>query len=388
MNATKVKEHCMNELQYREAFFLIEADQTIGLGHFVRALNFMQQSQMIYPDLLFNILVFGDIPLEKLDFAQLNIKDLVHFSSFSCAINYLTKFSKNESNVLGLSVNHSDLPYLFMDISLSEDAELTACLQYLKSNYSIVGFYNKLNGIHEIPFHIHVNPNCFESKESFVNFSNSTLYLLGADFRVFSESIMRETYSLNKQNKSHEKKSVKILLVAGNTDPSNRILQILNNIAEIDKNLSPNDQFEFYVIVPKNKNFESNLFKGEVYKHIKVHFFDDVNQLELIKFYKIVDAAITSVGSTFWELSLFHVPCLLIPGSREESVTACWLNKKNMAQLLLESHEFMNHEHIFNIVGFLISIEKLKFNNFYDVPKVPDGTKHIWMELENYILQK
>lgn len=403
-------------MKRKEATFLIEADKTIGLGHFMRAVNFMKQSQILFPDLWFNIVLFGDFQLSKLDFSHLNIKDFIHLSSCNCAFNYLLNIPKAEYDLLGLFEKDSVLPYLFVDISLTEDSGTYASIKQLNAVNTVVGFYNKTNGIHDMPFQIHINPNYFSSNINFNDFPSSAHYLLGTDFRVFSEDVMIEAYLFAKQKLTgpknenisskaifestdemvyekgdlkldNDKKTIKILLVAGNTDPSNRLQQILNKISEIDKNLKNDSLFEFLVIVPKNINFKQNFNSIDTSKQIKVVFYDFVNQLELIELYKIVDASITSVGGTFWELNLFQVPCLLIPGSLNENTTAHWLNKNNTASLLLESHETIEDEHILNIVDFLNSIEQRALNRSYGVKMAPNGAKRIWMELEKFTIQ-
>ncbi len=371
-------------------YCFVETNYQYGLGHWYRLSNFINQTSETYPISGIHIISFGDIKPDHSELVYSGIKQGSHFENFKTAYEQLVTIPlKNPAKT-------ESKPYLIIDINHNSNKDKKGEISYLKTLFYTIGFYNKTNNISDLVFSAHVNPNFFTNQNSFKKSSSNSLYLLGPEFRIFSNEIMKaRTLRIPNSSKAE---IYNILIIAGNTDPQNRIPSILQSI----KSLSDTGKFSFHIIIPnkpKSPTINNGKFfhysvdqlpedlnflisnenqtkieyhKFEVNEEVFVstsfkafNFYGNSKPSELIKLYPKMHAAITAAGGTFWELNSFEIPCLLIPGSSDESITARWLAKMTKSRVLLESHEQFSLEHAAKILNFLndVQTESEKLDN-------------------------
>jgi spore coat polysaccharide biosynthesis predicted glycosyltransferase SpsG len=358
-----------------ELFCLVETNYQWGLGHWYRVSNFLNQTIDLHTVKKLIIISFGDF---QPDFSEINSKENTHgehFSNFESANEFLV------STPFKSSPKKEILPFLIIDINHQSNKHHKLEISQFKSWFYTIGFYNKTNNISDLTFSAHINPNYFNNQNTFKKSSSNTLYLLGPEFRIFSKEIVNSWQTcLDNYNQTE---TFNILIIAGNTDPQNRIPAIL----QILKSISEKDSFTFHIVIP-NKQESLAINDGQFYQYSlpeitddwdpflnapynlvsseetelgaatkPVNFYGNIKPAELIKLYPKIDAAITAAGGTFWELNSFRIPCLLIPGSSDESITARWLTKTTNSILLLESHEQFTSEHSAQVLNFLNEIK-------------------------------
>ncbi len=356
-------------------FCLVETNYQSGLGHWYRVANFINQTLESVSIKSIYIISFGDYqPL----FSELNKKEntyFSHFTNFEIAYEYLF------STTLKTSPQKEVQPFLIIDINHQFNKNNKLAINQLKTWFYTIGLYNKTNNISDLSFSAHINPNYFKDQNSFKKSSSNTLYLLGPEFRIFSTEII-DLWKLEKTNDDKSDK-INILIIAGNTDPQNRIPSIIQTL----KSISDNRIFSFHIILP-NKQESSKINDGKFYHftlpslpdnletinnrsfYLNSHdqpvsksatevfnFYGNVLPHDLIKLYPKMTAAITASGGTFWELNSLNIRCLLIPGSSDESISARWLVKMTDHKLLLESHEQFSSEHSAQLLNFLSNIK-------------------------------
>lgn len=358
-----------------ELFCFVETNYQWGMGHWYRVSNFLNQTIELHPIKNLVVISFGDF---QPDFSEINSKENTHSKHFS---NFKNAYEFLVSTPFKSSPKKEILPFLIVDINHQSNKENKLEISQLRSWFYTLGFYNKTNNISDLTFSAHINPNYFKNQNSFKKSSSNTLYLLGPEFRIFSKEIINSWQSRLENHTPTE--TLNILIIAGNTDPQNRIPAIL----QILKSISENESFTFHIVIPNNqaslainhgqfyqfslpelkddldpiinasfifKSLESNGFETS---RKPFNFYGNIKPAELIKLYPKIDAAITAAGGTFWELNSFKIPCLLIPGSSDESITARWLTKMTDSILLLESHEQFNSEHSAQVLNFLNEIK-------------------------------
>lgn len=364
-----------------ELFCFVETNLQWGLGHWYRVSNFLNQTIDLHTVKKLIIVSFGDF---QPDFLEINGKENTqceHFSNFESAYDFLvsTPFKSSPKNEI--------FPFLIIDINHQSNKFNKLEISQLKSWFYTVGFYNKTNNISDLTFSAHINPNYFNTQNTFKKSSSNTLYLLGPEFRIFSNEIINSWQSRLENYTPSDRYN--ILIIAGNTDPQDRIPSILQML----KSFSIVDSFTFHIIIPNKKeslainngrfyhyslselNHDFDPYQNATFNFISMEdddlentakpfkFYGHIKPAELIKLYPKIDAAITAAGGTYWELNSFGIPCLLIPGSSDESITSRWLTKTTNAMLLLESHEEFTSVHSAQILTFLNGL-KNNVDNF------------------------
>lgn len=390
---------------------ICECSYEIGLGHFKRATTFLEQTAKMGISKNIELISFGNYHPSDCNFNKELRIEYNHFNSFIESVNFV-----NDTYVF-LQKSIKDNHYLVLDININSSEDRFNELENLRNTFTTIGFYSQVNYYSSLPFDYHINPNYFlDTLKIEATNNTSNTYLFGTKYRLFTNDFIdvlnqfkNDCVPSNSVSK-FKFPSTQILIIAGNTDPLNRI-ETINTLLSKLKSI---DLCNFHIVIPqRNKTRKNEEFyfsssndvvsdfqsitpssaqitpssSKEVYKF---NYYFNTTQKELLKLYPILDGAITAVGGTFWELKQFEIPCLLIPGSESESKMAEWLNELEISTLLLKyDQEFDSSTHT-KIEDFLFNLTSVKNNTM--TTKDPNilstsvanndlGTNRIWAQI-------
>jgi len=364
---------------------ICECDYEIGLGHLKRSQIFLEQTRSLKITSDLCLISFGNYSPSLKNTSISITSNFRHFPSFDEAVQFLT-YTKTTS-----IESQKDGTYLFIDINISSKENRYSIIQNLQKHFTTIGIYSIINYLSDLPFDIHINPNYLLSNTNSSpvlnqNNSKSSKFLLGTQYRLFTVDLIKAVNSGKKNryfkttmgSKFHDD-NCEILIIAGNTDPFNRIDKINHCLSK----LIDSENFKFHIIIPqKNTNLDNSIFYkisseqvifdlqiikpdkcNSLTSILKFNYYFNTTQKDLLEIYPYLDGAITAVGGTFWELKQFDIPCLLIPGSETESQMAIWLNENKKATILLNHDEGFNSKLTDQIEAFLQEIKTKKNQN-------------------------
>lgn len=367
--------------------FIIETEQNKGLGHLIRCINFCQQIAHYLKDTQVYFFTFGNhfIPLNK----EINSKQIAH-RHFNNLENAITEI-KQSIVEYHLVDHHTRLnQWLIFDLDFTRAVLLADFISFCKPHFATIGFYNHLNKIIDLPLDVHVNTLLLEEgKLNDKVKKKETLILNGFQFRIFSNEFTKLCKKKSTMNNTGAK--INFLVIAGNTDPQNRIQPILQIIKDLTKKEHFFTNLSFHIIHSKDKNgMKFDKIKYKITEKVEIVNYPHLNQKELIKLYAKINFAITAVGSTFWELHFLNIPCLLIPGSLTEDETALWLQKNKVAEQLISSQENFSETHITQFSSWIYSkIEKFKSKSIpfegFSPTKLKSGSEQIFQSIKSYL---
>jgi UDP-2,4-diacetamido-2,4,6-trideoxy-beta-L-altropyranose hydrolase len=262
----------------------IDASPEIGLGHFMRCFALAQMLAERNNEVYFLINT-------KMQFVVDKIRN--------------EKFSLN---------------FLPENISLKMDSDFTA--KYAKENnvnWIITDGYNfdssyqksiknggfKLLSIDDIPkFHFYsdiiLNQNLLAEKNFSYSSENYTQKFLGIKYILYR----KEFREISDYKRIINDDCKNILLTFGGSDPENittRFINIFNNISD--------KKFNIKIILGPGFQFDDILENAISNSSHNIEVFKNVN--DIISFYKWCDLAVTSAGSTVWELSKLKTPMIV-----------------------------------------------------------------------------
>ncbi len=364
---------------------ICECDYELGLGHFKRSQIFLDQTLSLKITSDICLISFGNYNPSLKNSSISNTSNFKHFPSFDEAVQFLiyTKTPSIESQKEGT--------FLFIDINISSKQNRYSIIQNLQQRFTTIGIYSTINYVSDLPFDIHINPNYLISNTNSSpllnqNNSKSNKFLLGTQYRLFTVDLIKAVNSGKKNryfkttmgSKFHDD-YCEISIVAGNTDPFNRIDKINHCLSK----LNDCDNFNFHIIIPqRNTNLDNSISHKISSEQIisdlqtikpdkctsltsilKFNYYFNTTQKDLLELYPYLDGAITAVGGTYWELNQFDIPCLLIPGSETESQMAIWLSENKKTTILLNHDEEFNSNSTDQIEVFLQEIKTIKNQN-------------------------
>lgn len=321
--------------------FIIEISRNLGLGHLKRALNFyIQVFQKIDPKKT-RFITFGDLPNFDDDqslIQKLSTIKLENYQDLSTALNTV------ECNI----PQKTKKGILVFDVYLSHHKTyLQDKIADLNFAFFTIGIYNEINHVSSVPFNLHINSNFFQSQLESDKIAN-TNYLLGPDFRLFPLEIIK-CFNSNQTHKKTENE-FHILMIAGNSDPKNRVKDILSFILKGSK-FSTTKKITIHAVSPKIREITTSPISTQ--NNVEIYTYSNLNEEDLSKIYLKTNVAITAAGSTFWELNLFKIPCLLIPGSHTENEIADWLTENNFAELLINHADNIEISHFDKLYSWI-----------------------------------
>ena len=367
--------------------FIIETEQNKGLGHLIRCINFYQQIAHYLKDTQVYFFTFGNhfIPLNK----EINSKQIAHrhFNNLENAIIEIRQ-SNLEYHLVDRQTRLNQ--WLIFDLDFKRAVLLADFISFCKPHFVTIGFYNHLNKIIDLPLDVHVNSLLLEEDKLNEKFKKKeTLILNGFQFRIFSNEFIK---LYNKKSKiSNTGNKINFLVIAGNTDPQNRIQPILQIIKDLTKKEHFSTNLSFHIIHSKDKNgMKFDEIKYKITDKVEIVNYTHLNQQELIKLYAKINFAITAVGSTFWELDYLNIPCLLIPGSLTEDETALWLQNNKMAERLISVQENFNQTHFTKISSWInTKISNFKSNSgplhSLSHSSLESGSVQIYQSIKSYL---
>lgn len=266
--------------------YLIRVDATpeIGLGHFMRCFALAQMLSARNNEVCFLINTKMQFAIDKIRNEKFSFDFLPENISLKMDSDFTVKYAKDKK----------------ADWIITDGYNFDASYQkYLKDN----GF--KLLCIDDIPkFHFYsdiiLNQNLLAEKNFSYSCEDYTQKFLGTKYILYRKEF-REIGDY-KRNINDDCKN--ILLTFGGSDPENittKFVNVFNNIAEEKLNIK--------IILGPGFQFKDILEKAISISTHNIEVFKNVN--DIISFYKWCDLAVTSAGSTVWELSKLKTPMIV-----------------------------------------------------------------------------
>jgi len=149
--------------------------------------------------------------------------------------------------------------------------------------------------------------------------SNQTKALLGLEYFILNDAMKK----IKARKNFAEKSSYDILLTFGSADPLNLTAKVICCLPAIKKYINS----VVVILGPLNRRVEevkSLLNEAQITNHEVVY-----NTREMYRYMTKADIAFTSMGLTFWELTLHNIPCIALSGSAREKNVLNFISDKN-----------------------------------------------------------
>lgn len=266
--------------------YIIRVDATpeIGLGHFMRCFALAQMMAERNNEIFFLINTKMQFVIDKIRNEKFGLDFLPENILLNTDSDYTAKYAKE---------NNAD--WIITD-GYNFD---TSYQKYLKDS----GF--KLLCIDDIPkFHFYsdiiLNQNLLAGKNFSYSCEKYTKKFLGTKYILYR----KEFREIGDYKRIINDDCKNILFTFGGSDSENittRFVNVFNNISE--------KKFNIKIILGPVFQFEDILKNAILNSFHNIEIFKNVN--EIITFYKWCDLAVTSAGSTVWELSKLKTPMVV-----------------------------------------------------------------------------
>lgn len=246
--------------------FRVDGGEGIGLGHIMRTLvlakQLKNQHDVKYVCLNVTEYIKG---IEKIKNENIEVITI-------CKENELEEIKWNDADVIVIDKYNIDIKYLLQ----------------LKSNFKVVCFDDNAT-LQYYPVDMIINQNVYGKEVKYDCLKNTKL-LLGSNY-----TMLREEFRNNMPIKIKE--SIKDLFITvGGSDDFNITEKIINQLKDLSFNL--------HIIVGSAFKFKKTL---QEYKSSSILLYENINMSEIMK---KCDVAISTCGSTIYELSFLGVPTL------------------------------------------------------------------------------
>jgi UDP-2,4-diacetamido-2,4,6-trideoxy-beta-L-altropyranose hydrolase len=343
----------------KSVYFIVNANNKIGIGHLKRCLL------LAYEFNLHNIpcsFISNDISDSALENIKINYQSLV-FENLESLKKFILQKLPNNGNLIIFDSDEPD----FYSLDFQQEIMNTGNkLMYItiKSNVKYLA-------------HFLLNQNIMALSDTYITESYTTK-LLGPTYFILSNDFKNITPNI------FDPSTKKNLLISfGSSDPAENTVKILSILYSFQSNFKKirvvvgglNQSIETIQNHPFVKN---NKAQVEIHYNIK-------NMYDLMK---NTDLAFTSMGLTFWELTLHKVPCLVLSGSKREKSQIDYFCSNNYSHFI-GNFDDVNwaDEWKKNIQNYLVSSDELCINELYSKINVNGKTKVVEEIMQTYKAQ-
>ena len=196
-----------------------------------------------------------------------------------------------------------------------------------------------------------LNQNIYSKKIDYSDKSNAKL-LIGAKYFLLREEFITAKIKRNKIKMLKKN----ILITMGGSDAKNATEKILKKL-----NIATFQQFDMAYVVLGSGNIHEKIIKKLIKKlNFKVKIFKNISNMAEIMSNSAV--AISSAGSSSWELTFMQVPMILVELAENQKNSINWLSQKGLA-INLGRVETIKPKHMSNAISKTMSNDKW-LNNF------------------------
>ncbi|MFC2124718.1 PseG/SpsG family protein [Bacteroidota bacterium] len=316
-----------------DVLFCTNANQKIGSGHLMRSKILANELAKLNLSILFFLTDNSDI-----NFSNHVIKG---FPGLKIGNSNLLQSIKRYGSSNAILIVDSDDPYFFSDTFQKEVIALGLKLMHITIDPS--HFYRS---------HIVLNPNIIAQYQEYQT-ADYTKRLFGPRFFIFRENF-RKTRTLNPDRSSGK---LTLFLAFGGSDFHNLTTRILHSITSLSNFIS-----RVHVIIgPLNLHLSEINKMSEQINDIDISCHVNVPDIE--NYMLDSDIAITSCGTTFWELAALNIPTFCIAGSEREKSIAEFLHREKYTYSLGEYDNLTTSSEIAEIIQKIHKAGIRKFIN-------------------------
>lgn len=319
--------------------FRVDASLTIGIGHLMRCLALSEELKR--RGNCCHIISKIDNSVFHNKIKNLNLKQLKTNITVSEEIETLIKYSK-KNNIDWIITDHYKIDTPYNRIVKQNGFNLLSI-----DDNSQIHYYSD----------IVLNQNFGSEKLEFSS-EKYTKFLLGHRYVLIRDEL------LNNFTKKRYSNVKKILISLGGSDFDNYTLKILKSLTTIDENI------EFMVVIAP-----LNPYSNEIKKYIKNmnrNVILILDPKEMSKIYLESDLAISSGGSSCYELAYYGIPNLIISVAENQLNVANEIEKLNMGIYIGRKNEFKTRK-LLNGINELIDNLNLRKSMSHNGKKIIDG---------------
>ena len=288
-------------MDYQNIYFIVDANSSIGYGHFKRCQLLVQEFKKYKVP---SIYWFHDTDSQVIEKAE------------------AMRVFPDKYQLINCLYYEELLPDSLVIIDSDDSYFYTTQFQNRLLKYKRKFMYISVKNTH-FKSHYLFNQNLMAMYENYV-VENYTKKFLGPDFFILDDNL-----AIIQPIELKIKKNNNLLITFGGADPSGLTLKVLDQLPEIE------EQFDniFVVVGALNKEYshlESHPNIQRYWPKIKLlHNVEDMYSLM-----SKCTVAITSMGLTFWELTLHSIPCLVCSGSLREKPQASFFARSGYCHLI------------------------------------------------------
>jgi len=294
--------------------FLVNADSTIGRGHLARSLSLANEFALTVNE---NQIRFIHWALDPA------LKDQINFESELFEKAYLKTYLKNVTQ---------KFENLCLTIDSDDQTLHSSEFQKFLNQENIFSAYFTVNNSYSYHCNVLMNPNIIAKFQEY-NVSDNTQCFFGPAYFIYNKQY-RDTVAQEHREELHT-----VLITFGNADPMDHTMTIL----ELIENIPIAKKLSFKVVLGKLYTGSKKAIKNIEKSTLDITIYQDV--LDMKPIMENVQLAISSLGTTFWELALLNIPSIILPGSLREAETAKILDSNKYANCLLRVEEKVQAQH-------------------------------------------
>ena len=193
-------------------------------------------------------------------------------------------------------------------------------------------YIDDMGHLERYPANIILNQNMYANERMYPNRSGDTKLLLGSDYVL----LRNEFEQYRNRFKNIPERAENVMITFGGSDPTDATLRVLKSLSEIR-------EYEFVLKVVVG--VENKKYKDIIALAMRMPVETEViyNTSEMAKIMDWSDLAISSSGTTSWELAYMGVPSILIAIAGNQIKIAEALDKKGISIRLRETNEESCH---------------------------------------------
>ena len=261
--------------------FRVDASKEIGIGHLMRCLALSEELIKRGNTCYFLSKIENYKLIKKIKKFNINFEEIKENITLKEEIGKLIEFSKNKN-----------IDWIVTD-NYQIDSNYT---KKIKEN----GFYVlSIDDISQIHYHsdIVLNQNVGAEKLDFF-LENYTRLLLGPKYTMIRDELLK------REEKIYSENIKKILITLGGTDNENLTLEVLKSLSNIGRNI------EFLTILGPFNRFSKQIKDYVEKESLNVKLIESPENMANV--YLKSDMAISTGGSSCYELSYFGIPNLIV----------------------------------------------------------------------------
>ncbi|MBQ4820077.1 UDP-2,4-diacetamido-2,4,6-trideoxy-beta-L-altropyranose hydrolase [Aquimarina sp. MMG016] len=288
----------MSNYRLKKIYFIVNANSRIGFGHLKRCLLLAKEFNSKGIETVF---LSDNISKHMINEVQ-EKHELELFDTKKSLLETSFHFINKEQSLLIIDTDDQEFYESNYQKSIYERG-IRFMYITIKNNIS---YYS----------HFLLNPNIIALATNYETQSYTRL-MLGPKYFILDDN-----FKEIKPNLRQESKTKNILLTFGSADPNNLTYKLLSILERYEHFFN-----KLRVVAGGLNTNVDNIKKHKLLSKNNVEIYIDTK--EMYKLMSDTDLAITSMGLTFWELTLHKVPCIAISGSEREKPVLKYIGKEN-----------------------------------------------------------